>query len=90
MIALAFTPVNNLLAESESYGYHYLMSVGRKLKKWRRENKLSERAAAKLVGVSQPTWREVEADDYGNIGLDVARRFVETCGVDFADFRGAS
>lgn len=52
------------------------MSVGRKVRKWRTSQGLSERAAAAKAGVSQPTWRAVERDDIKRIGLEVARRLV--------------
>jgi transcriptional regulator with XRE-family HTH domain len=56
------------------------MSVGKKVRKWRNDRGLSERAAAELAGVSQPTWRAVESDDTKRIGLDVAYRFVKALG----------
>lgn len=56
------------------------MSVGKKVARWRTENALTERAAAVLVGVSQPTLRAVERDEVKRIGLAVAQAFVRACG----------
>lgn len=54
-------------------------SVGKKIAKWRAEQSLTQRAAADLVGVSQPTLRAVERDEVKRIGLDVAQAFVRAC-----------
>lgn len=56
------------------------MSVGKKIARWRAARGLSERAAAALAHVSQPTWRSVERDEMKRIGLDVAWRIVRACG----------
>lgn len=36
------------------------MDVGTKLVEWRRKNGITQRAAAKLLGVEQPTWHGYE------------------------------
>lgn len=66
------------------------MSVGRKVAKWRATKGLSERGAAELIGVSQPTLRSVERDEYVRIGLDVALKFVRVCGLKLEDFVSAA
>lgn len=53
------------------------MSVARAVRKWRKEQGLSERAAADRIGVSQPTLRAVEKDENSRIGIDVAAKFVK-------------
>lgn len=55
------------------------MSVGRKVRKWRLAQGLSERQAATKAGISQPAWRAVEADEMKRIGLEVARKIVRAC-----------
>lgn len=63
------------------------MTVGEKVHRWRIANRLSERTAAKLVGVSQPTLRKVERSDVRHIGLGVALAFVRACdGLTLDDF----
>ncbi len=55
------------------------MSLGTKVAKWRAAQDLSERAAARRVGVSQPTLRAIERDEIKRIGLEIAMRIVRAC-----------
>ncbi len=78
--------LRNVTVTAITVVYGGRMSVGRKLKKWRMAKGLSERAAAREVGVSQPTWCAAEGDEFKRMGVDIVARFVDACGVDFRDF----
>lgn len=52
------------------------MAIGRKLRKWREDNGLTQRAAAKRAGVSQAAWQNAETDQVKRIGFDVVRKIV--------------
>ncbi len=64
------------------------MTIGEKLREWRKAHKLKQAQAAKAAGISQSTWSELELGDFKRINLNVAQRIVAVTGgaVTFADF----
>jgi transcriptional regulator with XRE-family HTH domain len=44
------------------------MKVGQRLKEWREGKGMNQQAAARLVGVSQGTWSDLERDKVGPRG----------------------
>ena len=57
------------------------MSIGKKLRAWRKARGLTQTTAAEHAGLGQSTWAELEVGDFSRIGLDVAQRIVDvTCG----------
>lgn len=52
------------------------MSIGRRLKRWRVERELTQREAAALAGISQPTWHAVETGTVKRLSGDVAAGIV--------------
>lgn len=53
------------------------MTLGDRLRAWRKTHRLTQTAAAKAAGISQSAWSELETDDVERIGLDVAERVVK-------------
>lgn len=64
------------------------MTIGKKLRGWRKVRGLTQTEAATAAGLSQSTWAELEVGDFTRIGLDVAQRVVDvTCGeIQLSDF----
>lgn len=56
------------------------MRAGKRIKKWREALGLTQRQAAKVVGVSQPTFGNYENDIIVDVRLDTALAFVAACG----------
>lgn len=53
------------------------MTLGERLRAWRKAHKISQMEAARAAGISQSAWSELENDDLARIGLDVAERVVK-------------
>lgn len=62
------------------YRYEGRMSLGKRLRSWRKARGLTQTQAAEAAGMSQSAWAELELDAIKEIGLNTARRIVAvTC-----------
>lgn len=56
------------------------MNVGKRVERWRKARKLTQREAAIGAGISQAAWQAIETNRSKRIGLQVARHLVAFMG----------